>query len=84
MDTVVELIRKNKEGMTLIGLHTLGKEDLLIAIAKRLGVWVGVSPERYETLCLIEAANVFTTEADNCFVSVLPFHVVLNIAMKTA
>ena len=72
------MIRENKDCVTLIGLHTLGKEDLLVAIAKQLGVWVGVSPERYETLRVLEADNVFSTDFDRCFVRVLPFHVVLK------
>ncbi|CAI8057517.1 5' exonuclease Apollo [Geodia barretti] len=60
-EEIINLIRGNKDGMTILGLHTLGKEDLLVAIAKSLGVWVGVAPGRYETLRLIEAENVFTT-----------------------
>ena len=60
--------------MTILGLHTLGKEDLLVAVAKQLGMWVGVSPERFETLRLIDAENVFTTDVDSCFVRVLPFN----------
>ena len=77
-EKIINLIGQNKDGLTLLGLHTLGKEDLLVAIAKRLGVWVGVSPQRYETLCLIEAENVFTTDVDSCFVRVLPFHIALK------
>ena len=78
METIVHQIRENGERTTLIGIHTLGKEDLLVAIAKQLGVWVGVSPERYETLRLLEADNVFTTDVGSCYVRVLPFHMVLR------
>ena len=74
----MRLICENGEHTILIGLHTLGKEDLLVAIAKQLGMWVGVSPERYETLQLLEADNVFTTDMESCFVRVLPFHMVLK------
>ena len=72
------MIRGNENGLTILGLHTLGKEDLLVAIAKKLGVWVGVAPQRYETLRLIEAENVFTTDVDSCFVRVLPFYIALR------
>ena len=40
---------------------------------------MGVAPERYDTLRLIEAENVFTTDVDSCLVRVLPF----NIAMTS-
>ena len=77
-DTILQLIRENSDLTALLGLYTLGKEDLLVAIAKRLEVWVGVSPERYETLRVLEADNVFTTDIDRCFVRVQPFHIVLR------
>ena len=77
-EMIMRLIYGRREHTTLVGLHTLGKEDLLVAIAKQLGMWVGVSPERYETLQLLEADNVFTTDVDSCFVRVLPFHIVLK------
>lgn len=75
---VVGMIREHRAHTVLIGLHSLGKEELLVAIAKQLGVWVGVSPERYGTLQLLKADNVFTTDMDSCFVKVLPFHVLVN------
>lgn len=75
---VVSVIREHTAHTILIGLHSLGKEELLVAIAKRLGVWVGVSPERYKILQLLKAENVFTTDMDSCFVKVLPFHLLLN------
>lgn len=75
---IVRLIRENSDCTTLLGLHTLGKEDLLVAIAMQLGMWVGVSQERYEMLRYLEADNVFTTDMDSCFVRVLPFHIVLR------
>ena len=78
MERIVRVIQENGERTTLVGLHILGKEDLLVAIAKQLGVWVGVSPERYETLQLLEADNVFTTDMGSCLVRVLPFHMVLK------
>lgn len=76
---VVSAIREHPAHTILIGLHSLGKEELLVAIAKQLGVWVGVSPERYEILQLLKADNVFTTDMDACFVKVLPFRMLLNI-----
>lgn len=73
---IVELIRDNPECMYLIGLHNLGKEDLLVTLATEIGTWVGVSPERYETLKELEMPAVFSTELGQCQISVYPFHMV--------
>ena len=61
---------KDKDVATVIGLNTLGKEDLLVTIACRLKQWVGVSKERYESLKLLELPDVFCTDSSECHVQV--------------
>ena len=61
---------KDKDVATVIGLNTLGKEDLLVTIACRLKQWVGVSKERYESLKLLELPDVFCTDSTECHVQV--------------
>lgn len=77
-DDLVSLIKANKDRyrIVIVGLHTLGKEDLLVNLATRLRQWVGVSEERMSTLELLELPNVFTTDIDNCFIQVYPFFMV--------
>lgn len=79
-DMIIQAIQAKSELTTLIGLNTLGKEDLLVTIATKLGVWVGVSQDRYGTLKVLEVENVFTTDMESCSVRVLPFQVVLRSA----
>ena len=67
---------ESKYRMIIIGLHTLGKEDLLVNLARRLREWVGVSHEQMETLKLLELPNVFSTDVNNCFIQVHPFYMV--------
>jgi len=49
---------------------------LQIRVATTVGCWIGVSPERYDTLKLLELPNVFKTEMKSCAVQVYPFHMV--------
>ena len=49
---------------------------LQVRVATTVGCWIGVSPERYDTLKLLELPNVFKTEMKSCSVHVYPFHMV--------
>lgn len=44
------------------GIYALGKESLLVELALEFKTWVEVSPERLETLQVLELPDVFTTE----------------------
>lgn len=48
----------------VIALHNLGKEELLVHIARKFQRWIVVTPNRFETLQLLELPNVFTTDED--------------------
>ena len=77
-DDLVSLIKSNegRYNVVIIGLRTLGKEQLLVELATRLKHWVGVSPERMTTLKLLELPDVFSTDIGSCFFQVYPFHLV--------
>ena len=68
--------KKDEYRVIIVGLHTLGKEDLLVQLATRLQQWVGVSNERMATLKLLELPDVFSTDMSNCFIQVHPFYLV--------
>ena len=64
-DAVVGLIRGLPEGTrVLVGLHYIGKEELLAKIGVSLQRRIGVGEEKLELLRIVEARDVFTTEAD--------------------
>ena len=77
-ENLVSLIRANKDRyrVVILGLHKLGKEDLLVKLATSLQQWVGVSPERLTTLKLLELPDVFSTDMSDCFIRVYPFYMV--------
>ena len=77
-DDLVSLIKAgaDKWKVVIVGLHTLGKEELLVELAMRLKQWVGVSHERMTTLKLLELPDVFSTDFASSFIQVYPFHMV--------
>ena len=62
-DNVIQLIRSLPEGTRVVlGLHYVGKEELLERVGMALRRPIGVDRERMEVLELLEARNVFTTD----------------------
>ena len=76
--SLISLIREKSDHCktVVIGLHTLGKEELLVQLATSLRQWVGVSSERMATLKLLELPDVFTTDMIGSFFQVHPFYLV--------
>ena len=56
-----------------IGLHNLGKEDLLVYLASRFQSYVSVSQDRMEVLKVLGMPNVFTCSTEE-WIRVVPFH----------
>jgi hypothetical protein len=61
--------------MVYLGVHTLGKEELLVRVATAMGWRVGVDRERLEVLKLLEMPDVFDVDMDECGIRTCPFHV---------
>ncbi|XP_053313519.1 5' exonuclease Apollo [Spea bombifrons] len=61
-DQIKEVIEKHPEHEIVIGLYSLGKESLLVDLAKTFKTWIVVSPQRLELLSILELEDVFTTE----------------------
>ncbi|XP_034065098.1 5' exonuclease Apollo-like [Gymnodraco acuticeps] len=59
---IKEIIRRHPNHNIVIGLYALGKESLLVELAKEFKTWVEVSFERMQTLKALELPDVFTTE----------------------
>ncbi|NXH80936.1 DCR1B exonuclease, partial [Edolisoma coerulescens] len=56
------LIRAHPQHHVVIGVYTLGKETLLVDLAREFSTWVVVSPWRLEQMRLLELPDVFTAE----------------------
>nr|XP_002730478.1 PREDICTED: uncharacterized protein LOC100372601 [Saccoglossus kowalevskii] len=61
---IIEIIQSHPQHDVKLGMHTLGKENLLVDIARAVQEWIVVSPSRYSTLEQLKMPNVFTTETD--------------------
>ncbi len=71
---ILTLIRSHPNDIVYIGLHSLGKEDLLCTIATSLETRVGVDQKRMELFKLLEMPDVFDVEMENCWVRVYSSH----------
>eukprot|EP00268_Persea_americana_P014014 TRINITY_DN16207_c0_g1_i3.p1 TRINITY_DN16207_c0_g1~~TRINITY_DN16207_c0_g1_i3.p1 ORF type:complete len:432 (+),score=71.61 TRINITY_DN16207_c0_g1_i3:145-1440(+) len=58
---VVDIIASHPDYDIIIGLDTLGKEELLLHISCALKTKIWVWPERLQTMHLLELSDVFTT-----------------------
>ena len=56
-----------------LGMHNLGKEDLLVYLASHFQSYVSVSEERMDVLKLLGMPNVFTCSPEE-WIRVVPFH----------
>ncbi|CAL8368413.1 unnamed protein product [Lota lota] len=61
-EKIKEIIRSHPNHDVVIGLYSLGKESLMVALAMEFKSWVEVSVERMETLRLLGLPDVFTTD----------------------
>ncbi|XP_075189746.1 5' exonuclease Apollo-like [Anomaloglossus baeobatrachus] len=57
---IKELIEKYPYHDIVIGLYSIGKESLLVELAKVFQSWIVVSPQRLELLTLLEIEDVFS------------------------
>ncbi|XP_073443169.1 5' exonuclease Apollo [Dendrobates tinctorius] len=60
-EQIKEVIKKHPHHDIVIGLYSIGKESLLVDLAKTFESWIVVSPQRLELLHLLEIEDVFTT-----------------------
>jgi len=67
---ILRVIRFYPDARIKIGLRNLGKEEMLVAIARCIGEWIGVSPERYRLLEILCMANVFKVSS-SCRIQVV-------------
>jgi len=56
---ILDIIRASEGARVMIGMRNLGKEKLLIALARHLHEYIGVSEDRYKVLEIIQTSDVF-------------------------
>jgi len=67
---MLRVIRRYPDAQIKIGMKNLGKEEMLVALARGLDEWIGVSQERYHVLELLCMANVFKVSS-SCRIQVV-------------
>ncbi|KAK9156014.1 hypothetical protein Sjap_003494 [Stephania japonica] len=71
---VVKIISAYPDHDVVIAINTLGKEDLLIHIAKALNIKIWVWPERLQTMHLLGFHGIFTTNTSLTRVRAVPMY----------
>lgn len=61
-EQIKAIISSHPEHNVVIGLYSIGKESLLIELARVFRTWIVVSPQRLELLNLLELEDVFTSD----------------------
>ncbi|XWS68554.1 hypothetical protein CRYUN_Cryun04dG0099900 [Craigia yunnanensis] len=69
---VVDIISSHPEHDIIIGIDTLGKEDLLLHISNALNTKIWVWPERLQTMHLLGFHDIFTTKTSLTRVRAVP------------
>lgn len=71
MDEILGIITNHPDHRVMIALRKLGKESLLVTIAKCLQLRIYVSERRYHMLEILEMPNVFTTTESDARIHVV-------------
>ncbi|RVW70837.1 5' exonuclease Apollo [Vitis vinifera] len=69
---VVDIIASHPKHDIIIGIDTLGKEDLLLYISRSLKVKIWVWPERLQTMHLLGFHDIFTTKTSLTRIRAVP------------
>ncbi|XP_069489472.1 5' exonuclease Apollo-like [Ambystoma mexicanum] len=60
-EQIKDIIASHPDHDVVIGLYSIGKESLLVELAKEFQTWIVVSPEKLDLLHLLELEDVFTS-----------------------
>ncbi|KAJ4982224.1 hypothetical protein NE237_033061 [Protea cynaroides] len=69
---VIDVIASHPEHDIIIGINTLGKEELLVQISRALKIKIWVWPERLQTMHLLGFHDIFTTDTSLSRVRAVP------------
>ncbi|GAY51953.1 hypothetical protein CUMW_138230, partial [Citrus unshiu] len=71
-DDVVDIIASHPDHDVIIGIDSLGKEELLFHISHKLNIKIWVWPERLQTMHLLGFHDIFTTKTSLTRVRAVP------------
>ncbi|KAJ4975993.1 hypothetical protein NE237_001099 [Protea cynaroides] len=71
---VIDVITSHPEHDIIIGIYTLGKEELLVRISQALKIKIWVWPERLQTMHLLGFHDIFTTDTSLTRVRAVPHY----------
>ncbi|CAK8575552.1 unnamed protein product [Lathyrus sativus] len=70
----IDIISSHPDHDVIIGINTLGKEDLLVQISSALNILIWVWPERLQTMHLLGLPDIFTTDTTLTRVRAVPMY----------
>ncbi|KAH3819460.1 uncharacterized protein LOC127881765 [Dreissena polymorpha] len=73
---IIKVIKSHPTHDILIAMRNLGKEDLLVKIAKFFQEYIYVPHKFYETLEILGAPDVFNCENTDLRIQIVPFHTI--------
>ncbi|XP_042477444.1 5' exonuclease Apollo [Macadamia integrifolia] len=79
---VIDVIASHPEHDIIIGINTLGKEELLVNISRALKIKIWVWPERLQTMHLLGFHDIFTTNTSLTRVRAVPCYSFSNDTLE--
>ena len=74
VEKVMNILTKHPNHRVYIGLRKLGKEQVLVEIAKRLNERICITPEKLEMFEILELPDVFTTDPNSSRIHCVNMH----------
>ncbi|KAG4967639.1 hypothetical protein AAZX31_12G099300 [Glycine max] len=71
---IIDIIASHPDHEVIIGINTLGKEDLLVEISRALQIMIWVWPQRLRTMHLLGYDDIFTTNTSLTRVRAVPVY----------
>lgn len=73
---ILDIISQYGAYEIVIGVHKLGKEELLVDMALKLKTRIVITPDRLQTVKILEMPDVFTTDSSQGRIRAIPQHLV--------
>ncbi|XP_053103451.1 5' exonuclease Apollo [Hemicordylus capensis] len=82
-EQIKEVIRAHPDHLVKIGTYSLGKESLLVELAREFKTWIVVNPEKLELVRLLGLEDVFTSEEEAGWIHVVDFSEIRQATMTS-
>ncbi|CAO2814362.1 unnamed protein product [Amaranthus hypochondriacus] len=79
---VIEIISSHPDHDIIIGIDSLGKEDMLLQVSHSLNIKIWVWPERLQTMHLLGYPDIFTTRTSLTRVRAVPRYSFSNATLQ--